>query len=244
MVTAERSREHPARRAHGDRRRDPRPGARQARQPTSRSRSSAARRVCARGGDHAHRAVRDPATRSRPSRVCWWARGPQRSRSDGSPRCEIVDAGHKRELDIALELPDGELEAVMPRGADGATCSTSIAPHGEATHTTLIFVNTRRMAERVAHNLLAERLGEEHVAAHHGSLSKERRLRVEARLRAGDLQVRSWRRHRSSWASTWDRWSSSCQLGSPRSIDDLPAAGGPLGTHALAGTSQGPPLPD
>ena len=54
--------------------------------------------------------------------------------------------------------------------------------------TTLVFVNTRRMSERLAH-LLGERLGPEHVAAHHGSLSKDRRLRVEDRLRAGDLRA-------------------------------------------------------
>ena len=65
-------------------------------------------------------------------------------------------------------------------------------PHRRRTsrehRTTLVFVNTRRLAERLAH-LLAERLGEDKVAAHHGSLSKERRLRVEARLRAGDLRA-------------------------------------------------------
>src|SRR6202040_575638 len=54
--------------------------------------------------------------------------------------------------------------------------------------TTLVFVNTRRMAERVAHQL-GERLGEDVVAAHHGSLSKDRRQRVEARLRSGDLKA-------------------------------------------------------
>src|SRR6266700_1231123 len=63
-----------------------------------------------------------------------------------------------------------------------------IAGHVTAHRTTLVFVNTRRMAERVAHEL-GERLGDGQVAAHHGSLSKERRQRVEARLRAGDLRA-------------------------------------------------------
>src|SRR5881275_1590814 len=54
--------------------------------------------------------------------------------------------------------------------------------------TTLVFVNTRRLAERLAHQL-GERLGDDVVAAHHGSLSKERRYRVESRLRAGDLKA-------------------------------------------------------
>src|SRR5207249_10510629 len=58
--------------------------------------------------------------------------------------------------------------------------------HGH--RTTLVFVNTRRLAERLAH-LLAERVGEDRVAAHHGSLSKERRLKLESRLRAGDLKA-------------------------------------------------------
>src|SRR5438309_11269291 len=63
-----------------------------------------------------------------------------------------------------------------------------IAAHVREHRTTLVFVNTRRMSERVAH-MLAERLGEDVVAAHHGSLSKERRLRVETRLRAGELKA-------------------------------------------------------
>ena len=63
-----------------------------------------------------------------------------------------------------------------------------IAGHIEEHRTTLVFVNTRRMAERVAHQL-ADRLGEDSVQAHHGSLSMDRRLRVEARLRAGELRA-------------------------------------------------------
>src|SRR5438876_6179161 len=63
-----------------------------------------------------------------------------------------------------------------------------IAEHVQADRTTLVFVNTRRMAERFAHEL-GERLGEDRVAAHHGSLSKDRRQRVESRLRAGDLKA-------------------------------------------------------
>jgi ATP-dependent helicase Lhr and Lhr-like helicase len=63
-----------------------------------------------------------------------------------------------------------------------------IATHVSAHRTTIVFVNTRRMAERVAH-LLGERLGEETVASHHGSLSKDRRLRVETQLRAGELRA-------------------------------------------------------
>ena len=113
--------------------------------------------------------------------------GPGRSAPDGSPRCAIVDAGHRRELDLALELPDDELGAVAS-AEQMAEILDMIAGHVVDHRTTLVFVNTRRMAERVAHQL-GERLGEDQVAAHHGSLSKDRRQRVESRLRSGDLRA-------------------------------------------------------
>src|SRR5918999_98964 len=111
--------------------------------------------------------------------------GPDRSNPDGSPHCAIVDVGHRRALDLELELPDDELGAV-PSAEQMGEILNRIAEQVTAHRTTLVFVNTRRMAERFAHQL-GERLGEDRVAAHHGSLSKERRLRVESRLRAGDL---------------------------------------------------------
>ncbi len=101
--------------------------------------------------------------------------------------CTVVDCGHRRELDLAIELPDSELGAVASLEQLGHILDR-VAGHVQAHRTTLIFVNTRRMSERLAH-LLAERLGEEAVAAHHGSLSRERRQRVEARLRQGDLRA-------------------------------------------------------
>jgi ATP-dependent helicase Lhr and Lhr-like helicase len=113
--------------------------------------------------------------------------GPSRSNADGSPRCAIVDVGHRRALDVAIELPSGELEAVASREQLGEVLD-AIAAHVRAHRTTLVFVNTRRMAERVAH-LLAERLGDDAVAAHHGSLSRDRRQRVESQLRAGELRA-------------------------------------------------------
>ncbi len=113
--------------------------------------------------------------------------GQDRSNPDGSPRCSIVDSGHRRQLDLALELPADELGAVAS-AEQLAEILDLIAGHVEQHRTTLVFVNTRRMAERVAHEL-AERLGDGQVAAHHGSLSKERRQRVESRLRAGDLRA-------------------------------------------------------
>ncbi|HLQ55754.1 MAG TPA: DEAD/DEAH box helicase [Streptosporangiaceae bacterium] len=113
--------------------------------------------------------------------------GTDRSGPDGSPRCAIVDTGHRRQLDLALELPGDELGAVAS-AEQMAEIVDLIAGHVLRHRTTLVFVNTRRMAERVAHQL-GERLGEGQVAAHHGSLSKDRRQRVESRLRSGDLRA-------------------------------------------------------
>ena len=104
-----------------------------------------------------------------------------------APHCTIVDTGHQRNLDIALELIDDELEAVASHAQMDQILdrmATLIAEH----HTTIVFVNTRRLSERIAHQL-AERLGEDAVAAHHGSLSTERRYRTEHRLRAGELKA-------------------------------------------------------
>jgi len=113
--------------------------------------------------------------------------GRDRSNPDGSPRCSVVDVGHQRNLDLALELPDDELGAVAT-AEQMAEILDLIAEHVKGHRTTLVFVNTRRMAERVAHEL-GERLGDDQVAAHHGSLSKDRRQRVESRLRSGDLKA-------------------------------------------------------
>jgi ATP-dependent Lhr-like helicase len=107
-------------------------------------------------------------------------------RGDAKP-CVIVDAGHQRDLDLAIEVPPTDLEAVCSGQQMGdiyERLATLIGEH----RTTLVFVNTRRLAERVAHNL-AERVGEEHVASHHGSLSKERRLNLEQRLKAGEMKA-------------------------------------------------------
>jgi ATP-dependent helicase Lhr and Lhr-like helicase len=113
--------------------------------------------------------------------------GDGRSHPDGSPRCSIVDSGHRRDLDLALELPDDELGAVAT-SEQMAEILEMIAGHVQQHRTTLVFVNNRRLSERVAHEL-GERLGDGQVAAHHGSLSKERRQRVETRLRSGDLRA-------------------------------------------------------
>jgi ATP-dependent Lhr-like helicase len=98
-----------------------------------------------------------------------------------------VNHGHKRRIDLAVELPNSPMEAVMAGEVWQevyARLLELIAEH----RTTLIFVNTRRLAERMAFNL-SERLGPEFVAAHHGSLAKEVRLDAEERLRNGQLKV-------------------------------------------------------
>src|SRR4051794_2798795 len=105
----------------------------------------------------------------------------------GEPTPAVVDSGHRRHLEVSLELPDGELEAAI--SADQfSEILDRIGAHVADHRTTLVFVNTRKLSERVAHEL-GERLGQEQVAAHHGSLSRERRQRVEHRLRAGDLRA-------------------------------------------------------
>ncbi len=103
------------------------------------------------------------------------------------PMPAVVDSGHRRALEITLELPDGELEAATSADQLGEILDR-IAAHVADHRTTLVFVNTRALSERVAHEL-GERLGEDEVAAHHGSLSRERRQRVERRLRAGELRA-------------------------------------------------------
>jgi ATP-dependent Lhr-like helicase len=103
------------------------------------------------------------------------------------PMPTVIDSGHRRALDVRLEMPDGELEAAMP-SEQFSEILDRIASHVAQHRTTLVFVNTRTLSERVAHEL-GERLGEDLVAAHHGSLSRERRQRVENRLRAGELRA-------------------------------------------------------
>ncbi len=101
--------------------------------------------------------------------------------------CVIVDRGHKRKIDLAVEVPGSQLEAVMSAEVWQEIYNRLVALIAEH-RTTLIMVNTRRLAERMAHKL-SELLGDEHVAAHHGSLAKEARLAAEERLREGGLKV-------------------------------------------------------
>ncbi|TMG76423.1 MAG: DEAD/DEAH box helicase, partial [Betaproteobacteria bacterium] len=101
--------------------------------------------------------------------------------------CTVVDRGHKRNIDLEIEVPGSPLEAVMS-GEVWQETYKRLVELIESHRTTLIFVNTRRLSERMAFQL-SERLGAERVAAHHGSLAKEVRLDAEARLREGRLKV-------------------------------------------------------
>jgi ATP-dependent helicase Lhr and Lhr-like helicase len=106
---------------------------------------------------------------------------------DGTPNCTIIDSGHKRELDLAIEVPSSPLGAVMS-GEVWDEVYDRLAQLINSHQTTLIFVNTRRMAERVARHL-GERVGDENVTSHHGSLAREQRLAAEQRLKAGELKA-------------------------------------------------------
>jgi ATP-dependent helicase Lhr and Lhr-like helicase len=151
------------------------------------------------------------------------------------PLPAIVDVGHQRDLDLSLELPDGEMEAIAS-AEQLADVLDRIASHVADHRTTLIFVNTRRFAERFAHQL-GERLGDDVVAAHHGSLSKERRYRVETRLRAGDLKALV---ATASLELGIDIGPVElvCQIGSPRSIATFLQRVG-RSNHTRSGTPKG-----
>ena len=151
------------------------------------------------------------------------------------PLPEIVDVGHQRALDVTIELPEGELEAVAS-AEQMSDVLNRIAEHVTHHRTTLVFVNTRRMAERLAHQL-GERLGDDVVAAHHGSLSKERRWRVETRLRAGALKALVTT---ASLELGIDIGPVElvCQIGSPRSIATFLQRVG-RSNHTRTGTPKG-----
>ncbi len=149
--------------------------------------------------------------------------------------CTIVDTGHHRERDIALELPESPLEAVMS-GEVWKEVYRRLCSLVEAHRTTLVFVNTRRMAERVA-RALTESLGEENVTSHHGSLSRERRLNAEQRLKAGDLKVLVATASLELGIDIGDV-DLVCQLGSTRSISTFLQRAGRSG-HAVHGTPKG-----
>lgn len=151
---------------------------------------------------------------------------------DGRPDCEIVDAGYVRERDLALALPPTPLGAVMSND-QWLQVYEAVAGLAREHRTTLVFVNTRRMAERAARHL-GDLLGKDRVAAHHGSLARETRLAAERRLKAGELTVLV---ATASLELGLDIGEVDlvCQLGSPRSISTFLQRAGRSG-HAVSGT--------
>ncbi|MDE0341766.1 MAG: DEAD/DEAH box helicase [Deltaproteobacteria bacterium] len=113
--------------------------------------------------------------------------GARRLRPDGAPECAIVDVGHKRELDLSIEVPDQELGPITSHGL-WAEVYDRIVAQIQSHRTTLVFVHTRRLVERMAHQL-TDRLGEGKVLAHHGSLSRKTRLEAEQKLKAAEVPV-------------------------------------------------------
>src|SRR5712671_1250861 len=105
----------------------------------------------------------------------------------GRPDPVIVNIGHKRELDLAIEVPPMPLGPVASNEMWDAIYDR-LVKLVEEHRSTLVFVNTRRLAERLCHHL-GERMGEENVAAHHGSLSRKLRLTAEKKLKEGQVRV-------------------------------------------------------
>ena len=99
----------------------------------------------------------------------------------------IVNVGHKRTLDLGVEVPRSELGPVASKEMWDEIYER-LVELVNSHRSTLVFVNTRRLSERMAHHL-AERLGEENVAAHHGSLSRKLRLEAERKLKEGEVKV-------------------------------------------------------
>jgi ATP-dependent Lhr-like helicase len=156
-----------------------------------------------------------------------------------NPQCSIVDVGHVRALDLAIEVPPSELTAVCSRETWDeiyARLAELIRSH----RSTLIFVNTRRLAERVSYNLRTA-LGDDSVASHHGSLSRDARLAAEQRLQAGELKaiVATASLELGIDVGHIDLV---CQIGSPRSIATFLQRVGRSG-HSLGALPKGRLLP-
>src|SRR6058998_696123 len=148
-----------------------------------------------------------------------------------TPDTCIIDAGHARSLDLAIEIPSSPLEAVMAAEVWEEIYERLVQLISEH-RTTLVFVNTRRLAERLTLHL-SERLGADQVTSHHGSLSKEKRLDAETRLKEGKLKalVATASLELGIDIGAVDLV---CQIGSTRSIATLLQRVGRSGHHLAA----------
>ncbi len=155
--------------------------------------------------------------------------------ADGKPDCLVINTGHAREMELAIEMPPEELGPIATH-EQWASSLDRVAELIKEHTTTLVFVNTRRLVERVSHQL-GERLGEEVVVAHHGSLSRETRHKAEQRLKSGDAKVCV---ATASLELGIDVGAVDlvCQIGSPRSIGLLLQRVGRSG-HSLGAMPKG-----
>ncbi|WP_277962354.1 DEAD/DEAH box helicase [Pseudomonas sp. RIT-To-2] len=149
--------------------------------------------------------------------------------------CAIIDVGHARPRDLAIEVPPVPLGAVMANDV-WERVYDRLAQLSREHRTTLVFVNTRRLAERLARHL-SERLGRDAVAAHHGSLAKEQRLEAEQRLKRGDLRLLVATASLELGLDIGDV-ELVCQIASPRSISAFLQRVGRSG-HQVGGTPKG-----
>src|SRR5436190_4803798 len=161
------------------------------------------------------------------------------TRQEPHTRVQIVDEGHRREMDLSLEIPRSPLEAVMSHEVWQEQYDRLVQLI-EAHRTTLVFVNTRRLAERITRHL-SDRLGPDAVTAHHGSLSKEKRLDAETRLKNGQLRalVATASLELGIDIGYVDLV---CQIGSPHRIATLLQRVGRSG-HTVSGTPKGRVFP-
>jgi len=161
--------------------------------------------------------------------------GGRRCDRSGRARCRTIDVGHMRQLDLDVEVPPSELSAVCTN-EQWAEIYETVVERIKEHRSTLVFVNTRRLAERVTHHL-SERLGEDHVTSHHGSLSRKLRLDAERRLKSGQLKalVATASLELGIDIGFVDLV---CQIGSPRSMATFLQRIGRSG-HALGRTPKG-----
>ena len=154
---------------------------------------------------------------------------------DGAPDCIVIDTGHARAMDMGLEMPPEELGPIATHEQWASTLDR-VAELVQEHTTTLVFMNTRRLVERVAHQLEL-RLGAEAVVAHHGSMSRETRHGAEERLKSGEAKVCV---ATASLELGIDVGAVDlvCQVGSPRSIGLLLQRVGRSG-HSLGAMPKG-----
>ncbi len=163
------------------------------------------------------------------------ARASDPSAEPPAPDCVIIDEGHRRKVDLEVVIPGSPLEAVMS-GEVWTEIYDSLASHVRQHKTTLIFTNTRRLAERVA-RFLSERLGDDAVTSHHGSLARAQRFDAEQRLKAGQLRALVATASLELGIDVGDV-ELVCQLGSPGSIATWLQRVGRSG-HFVGGTPKG-----